>query len=162
MALKTNRKLSMAQLLGRIRSMFPGRRGRFGVDDAAERERLGILFRERYQLFRRLLVANGRALSIMTEMELALGGGRKFALPFVKAGATTVGVHVETCPHLHRTVAQVRETGARACVVLNPATPAEMVRPVLGETDQVLVAIGRRPLSRDLGLESAGVEDEPV
>jgi ribulose-phosphate 3-epimerase len=58
---------------------------------------------------------------------------------YVKAGASTVGVHVETCPHLHRTVAQIREAGARACVVLNPATPPQAVEMVLGDVDQVLV-----------------------
>jgi ribulose-phosphate 3-epimerase len=58
---------------------------------------------------------------------------------YVRAGADRVGVHVETCPHLHRTLAQIREAGARACVVLNPATPAALVAPVLGDVDQVLV-----------------------
>jgi ribulose-phosphate 3-epimerase len=58
---------------------------------------------------------------------------------FARAGASTIGVHVETCPHLHRTIAQIRETGARACVVLNPATPAEAVEVVLPDVDQVLV-----------------------
>jgi ribulose-phosphate 3-epimerase len=58
---------------------------------------------------------------------------------YVRAGADRVGVHVETCPHLHRTLAQIREAGAKACVVLNPATPADAVRPVLGDVDQVLV-----------------------
>jgi ribulose-phosphate 3-epimerase len=58
---------------------------------------------------------------------------------YVRAGADRVGVHVETCPHLHRTLAQIREAGAKACVVLNPATPAIAVRPVLGDVDQVLV-----------------------
>ncbi len=50
-----------------------------------------------------------------------------------------MGIHVETCPHLHRSVAQIREAGARAAVVLNPATPASSVEPVLGDVDQVLV-----------------------
>jgi ribulose-phosphate 3-epimerase len=58
---------------------------------------------------------------------------------YVRAGADRVGVHVETCPHLHRTLAQIREAGAKACVVLNPATPEIAVRPVLGDVDQVLV-----------------------
>jgi ribulose-phosphate 3-epimerase len=58
---------------------------------------------------------------------------------YVARGATTVGVHVETCPHLHRSLAQIREAGARACVVLNPATPAVAVEMVLGDVDQVLV-----------------------
>jgi ribulose-phosphate 3-epimerase len=58
---------------------------------------------------------------------------------FVKAGATTVGVHAEACPHLHRTVAQIRESGARASVTINPGTPANAVEAVLGDVDQVLV-----------------------
>ena len=58
---------------------------------------------------------------------------------YVRAGADRVGVHVETCPHLHRTLAQIREAGAKACVVLNPATPTLLVEPVLGDVDQVLV-----------------------
>ncbi len=58
---------------------------------------------------------------------------------FVKAGATTVGIHAEACPHLHRTVAQIREAGARASVTINPGTPANAVEAVLGDVDQVLV-----------------------
>jgi ribulose-phosphate 3-epimerase len=58
---------------------------------------------------------------------------------FVKAGATTVGVHAEACPHLHRTIAQIREAGARASVTINPGTPANAVEAVLGDVDQVLV-----------------------
>jgi len=80
-----------------------------------------------------------RATSLPLDVHLMIEEPERYVGDFVKAGAATVGVHVETCPHLHRTVAQIRETGARACVVLNPATPAEMVRPVLADVDQVLV-----------------------
>jgi ribulose-phosphate 3-epimerase len=58
---------------------------------------------------------------------------------FVRAGATALGVHVEACTHLHRTLGEIRRLGVRACVVLNPATPAESIRPVLSLVDQVLV-----------------------
>jgi ribulose-phosphate 3-epimerase len=58
---------------------------------------------------------------------------------YVRAGADRVGVHVETCPHLHRTLAQIREAGAKACVVLNPSTPAVAIEPVLDSVDQILV-----------------------
>jgi ribulose-phosphate 3-epimerase len=58
---------------------------------------------------------------------------------YVRAGADRVGVHVETCPHLHRTLAQIREAGAKACVVLNPSTPAVAIGPVLDVVDQILV-----------------------
>jgi ribulose-phosphate 3-epimerase len=58
---------------------------------------------------------------------------------YVRAGADRVGVHVETCPHLHRTLAQIREAGAKACVVLNPSTPPVAIHPVLDSVDQILV-----------------------
>ncbi|HEY8121819.1 MAG TPA: ribulose-phosphate 3-epimerase [Myxococcota bacterium] len=58
---------------------------------------------------------------------------------YAEAGADRIGVHAETCPHLHRTVQQIHALGKRACVVLNPSTPAIAVEPVLGEVDQVLV-----------------------
>jgi ribulose-phosphate 3-epimerase len=58
---------------------------------------------------------------------------------FANAGATALGVHVEACTHLHRTLSEIRRRGLRACVALNPATPAESIRPVLPIVDQVLV-----------------------
>jgi ribulose-phosphate 3-epimerase len=58
---------------------------------------------------------------------------------YAEAGADRIGVHVETCPHLHRTIQQIHGLGKKACVVLNPATPALAVEPVLGDVEQVLV-----------------------
>jgi len=58
---------------------------------------------------------------------------------YAEAGADRIGVHVETCPHLHRTLQQIHVLGKKACVVLNPSTPASAVEPVLGDVDQVLV-----------------------
>ncbi|MBW2230434.1 MAG: ribulose-phosphate 3-epimerase [Deltaproteobacteria bacterium] len=63
----------------------------------------------------------------------------RYVADFVDAGADVVGVHVEACPHLHRSVETIKEAGARACVVLNPATPASHVESILGDVDQVLV-----------------------
>ncbi len=58
---------------------------------------------------------------------------------YVKAGATTLGVHAETCRHLHRSLGRIRELGSRASVALNPATPPEAIEYVLEDVDQVLV-----------------------
>jgi ribulose-phosphate 3-epimerase len=58
---------------------------------------------------------------------------------FVEAGADMVSVHVEVDPHLHRTVNRVREIGAKAGVVLNPATPLSALRDILSEADFVLL-----------------------
>ena len=80
-----------------------------------------------------------RSTALPLDVHLMIVEPERYVPEFVHAGATTVGVHVETCPHLHRNLAQIREAGARACVVLNPATPAIAVEPVLGDVDQVLV-----------------------
>ena len=58
---------------------------------------------------------------------------------FIQAGASLVTVHVETCPHLHRTLAQIREGGARPAVTLNPATPLAALEEVLDQVDQILI-----------------------
>jgi ribulose-phosphate 3-epimerase len=58
---------------------------------------------------------------------------------FAAAGASRLGVQVEACRHLHRTLHQIREAGLACCAVLNPGTPAIAVEPVLGDLDQILV-----------------------
>jgi ribulose-phosphate 3-epimerase len=58
---------------------------------------------------------------------------------YVTAGAHTLGVHVEACPHLHGTLGEIRKLGARSCAVLNPSTPAESIQHILEEVDQILV-----------------------
>ncbi len=51
--------------------------------------------------------------------------------PFAKAGADIITVHVETCPHLHRTVQQIQELGVKPSVTLNPATPLSSIEGIL-------------------------------
>jgi ribulose-phosphate 3-epimerase len=58
---------------------------------------------------------------------------------FAAAGADIITVHPEAGPHLHRTVQLVKSLGKQAGVALNPATPPEAVRHVLGEIDLILV-----------------------
>jgi ribulose-phosphate 3-epimerase len=79
------------------------------------------------------------ATSLPLDVHLMIEAPEQSIEAYAKAGADRIGVHVETCPHLHRTVAQIREAGAAAAVVLNPATPAIAVQPVLRDVDQVLV-----------------------
>lgn len=57
---------------------------------------------------------------------------------YVEAGCELLIVHAEACTHLHRTLARIRELGARSGVALNPHTPAATVAHVLDETDLVL------------------------
>ena len=73
------------------------------------------------------------------DVHLMIVEPEKYIGDFVKAGAHTITVHVETCPHLHRTLQQIRAAGAKAGVTLNPSTPASALLEVLTEVDQVLV-----------------------
>lgn len=61
------------------------------------------------------------------------------AADYIKAGCERLIVHVEACPHLHRTLGNIRSLGAKAAVALNPATPAQAVAHVLDLVDMVLV-----------------------
>lgn len=58
---------------------------------------------------------------------------------FAQAGTELITVHVETCPHLNRTIQQIKELGLRAGVTLNPSTPLVALEEVLSEIDLVLV-----------------------
>ena len=63
----------------------------------------------------------------------------KYIPDFVQAGADMIQVHQETCPHLHRTIQQIKALGARAGVVINPATPVVLLEDILDDVDSVLV-----------------------
>jgi ribulose-phosphate 3-epimerase len=58
---------------------------------------------------------------------------------FAQAGASILTVHVETCPHLHRTIQQIKELGVKAGVTLNPATPLGSLEEILPQVDLVLI-----------------------
>src|SRR5499433_3446257 len=58
---------------------------------------------------------------------------------FVRAGADLLTVHVEACPHLHRTLQQIKDAGAKAGVALNPSTPPDAIEWVLDSLDLILV-----------------------
>ena len=57
---------------------------------------------------------------------------------FADAGADSITVHVETCPHLHYTLQQIHELGCRAGVTLNPATPVEAISEAAQYADVLL------------------------
>ena len=58
---------------------------------------------------------------------------------FARAGADILTVHPEAGPHLHRTLQSIRAAGMKPGVALNPATPAAVVEPVIGDVDLILV-----------------------
>jgi ribulose-phosphate 3-epimerase len=58
---------------------------------------------------------------------------------FAEAGADILTVHVETCPHIHRTIQHIRELDVRPGVTLNPGTPLASLETILPDVDLVLV-----------------------
>jgi ribulose-phosphate 3-epimerase len=58
---------------------------------------------------------------------------------FAKAGSDYITVQAEVCPHLHRTLSQIRELGTKAGVSVNPSTPLTAIEYVLDDMDQLLV-----------------------
>jgi ribulose-phosphate 3-epimerase len=78
-------------------------------------------------------------LTIGFEAHLMVVRPDEIAPLYVDAGCSTVMVHVEACTHLHRSLHNIRDLGARSGVVLNPHTPASAVRHVLDQTDHILV-----------------------
>ncbi|MEE8282867.1 MAG: ribulose-phosphate 3-epimerase [candidate division NC10 bacterium] len=63
----------------------------------------------------------------------------RYITDFAKAGSDRLTVHAEVCPHLDRTIRQIKEAGAKAGVALNPSTPLEAVDPVIRDVDTVLL-----------------------
>src|SRR3979411_1245422 len=63
----------------------------------------------------------------------------RFAPIFIEAGADQISVQQEACPHLDRTLHMIQSEGAKAGVVINPATPVAMIEEVLEVADYVLV-----------------------
>ena len=58
---------------------------------------------------------------------------------FVKAGADIITVHIEACPHIHRVVQTIKESGTKAGVALNPGTPIDTLNEILAFLDLALV-----------------------
>jgi len=58
---------------------------------------------------------------------------------FRAAGADSITVHAEATNHLHRTVQQIKATGAKACVALNPHTSVQLLDDMIADVDMVLV-----------------------
>lgn len=73
------------------------------------------------------------------DVHLMIESPEQYVAEFIKAGAASVSIHQETCPHLHRTIHQIKDLGAKAGVVLNPATPISTIEHVLNDLDFVLL-----------------------
>ena len=73
------------------------------------------------------------------DVHLMITNADAFIQEFAEAGADYLTVHVEACPHLHRTVQSIKERGVKAGVTLNPATPIASLEEILPDVDLVLI-----------------------
>lgn len=80
-----------------------------------------------------------RATQLPLDVHLMIIEPERHIQAFAAAGASSITVHLEACPHLHRTIQQIREAGPKAAVALNPHTPASLAEPILPFVDMVLV-----------------------
>jgi len=73
------------------------------------------------------------------DVHLMIQDPDKYIEKFAKAGADIITVHVETSPHLHRSVQFIKDQGCKAGVSLNPATSLATLDHILSEVDMVLI-----------------------
>jgi ribulose-phosphate 3-epimerase len=86
-----------------------------------------------------IVEAVARHASIPLDVHLMISDPDRYLEAFALAGASIITVHWEVCAHLHRTVQAIRALGALAGVSINPATPAQVLEPILAEIDLALV-----------------------
>lgn len=63
----------------------------------------------------------------------------KYVEEFKDAGANSLTVHLEACPHLHRNIQQIKSLEMKAAVAINPATPIFLLQDIITDLDMVLV-----------------------
>src|SRR5690606_19591418 len=73
------------------------------------------------------------------DVHLMIEQPEQYVAQFAKAGAETITVHYEACPHLHRNIQQIRDLGVRAGVAINPHIPVSLLEPVIEDLDLVLI-----------------------
>ena len=73
------------------------------------------------------------------DVHLMIENPDQYIEDFAKAGADYITVHVEACRHLHRTIHLIKSLGVKAGVVLNPATPVQLIEPIIEDLDMVLL-----------------------
>jgi len=71
------------------------------------------------------------------DVHLMIVEPEKYLSAFKKAGASSISVHIETSPHLHRTIGEIKALGCLAGVAINPHTSVELLIPILADINFV-------------------------
>ncbi|KZE65827.1 ribulose phosphate epimerase [Fictibacillus phosphorivorans] len=73
------------------------------------------------------------------DVHLMIENPDQYIEAFAQAGADIISVHVEATPHLHRTIQFIKKQGVKAGVVINPATPVDLIKHIIQDVDLVLL-----------------------
>ena len=80
-----------------------------------------------------------RVATVPLDVHLMIVEPERFIQRFADSGADSITVHLEACPHLHRTLGQNKDVGCRAGAALNPHTPAAALAEILDMVDIINV-----------------------
>ncbi len=86
-----------------------------------------------------IVQASKKSTNLPLDVHLMIENPDYFIPDFVKAGADIISVHAEACVHLNRTIQLIKESGIKAGVVLNPATPLSAIEWTIEYVDYVLL-----------------------
>lgn len=98
-----------------------------------------------------------RTTQLPLDVHLMIESPERYLEDFARAGADHLTVHVETCPHLYRTLAHIRELGLKAGVAIDPATPLVALAEAIRQADAILLMTvepgfgGQKFIPRSLG-----------
>ncbi len=86
-----------------------------------------------------VIAAVRKATQKVCDVHLMIEEPEKFTQAFKDAGADILTVHVEACNHLHRNIQQIKSLGMKAGVAINPHTPLESLKEIIGFADLICV-----------------------
>jgi ribulose-phosphate 3-epimerase len=86
-----------------------------------------------------IIKAARQVTDVLFDVHLMIQQPERYVQLFAEAGADIIAVHVEATTHLHRTLQRIKETGAKAAVALNPATPLSTIEYILEDVDMVVI-----------------------
>jgi ribulose-phosphate 3-epimerase len=86
-----------------------------------------------------IVAALRKVTKLPLDVHLMMTNADAFVAEFAEAGSNYLTVHVEACPHLHRTVQSIKERGIKAGVTLNPATSLSTIEEIIPEIDLLLI-----------------------
>jgi ribulose-phosphate 3-epimerase len=86
-----------------------------------------------------VLEAINKVATKVLDVHLMIENPEQYITTFAKAGAKVITVHYEACPHVHRTIQQIKDAGCLAGVAINPGTPVEVYQDIIADLDLALI-----------------------